>query len=772
MPPPPLSQKSAVEACRMSGPLGADGSSERGELLSTLKRLVSGGAWSDKPEMDDEEAVDHEAVVSQRLSDSQVVSPTASAQRVAGGAAVKSPHVSPRVQRTEAREGRPHGGSPYGGSQYGGSRHGSSHAVAASAEPHTGATDAASSPLSRVGACVGGKRPSRTASSLSEESVYPSPEIFMSRVGTPTAASRAQVGGGLERSTAGTAACGDQEGRHGGVARGASKERESTEAVVQSSTLDGVTSAATPTGSERTAASMITAGAAEMAAGATTAVTRNRQGSKVAGDCQLADTMPPSVRQRPDPLAADISSDKAHPALSMYAGVTSVSRTPDAMSAAGSQHRSGMKAGGAMPDDRASDVSESSQPGTAAQAASAAQENTKRASGTENRDVVANSAAASAATLTAKPSPSPEAIAESSAGGRSDTTAGAQQHVKAATASSSVERGTIIREPFCLSPASVAAQASGPHRRAAASSCEERERLAARIQLSAGNSNIIDAETGVKAPRGDARLPLRSPNSGTRRGGVNADVLGGNGGSLVSGRGALSGGGGDGGGEGFRTSAGSPGSDSARFRRGVSPERGWLAGGEGFSTASADHGVTSYENEGGGVGGGGVGRGNGSGGSTHVPLSPGDPVGNRSRQGSSSPVRFHLPSSVTKTAPLCSAGGSTLLHEGELHNAGASRGGRGGGGEGAWCFSNASDGGTHGRQEEAKGAAGDGVKAVKDECRSPAGFLQPDEEQLLTVRARPQILTKKIQERVKNVNFVVNPFMYMRLPTIQSSNFR
>lgn len=555
----------------------------------------------------------------------------------------------------------------------------------------------------------------------------------------PNSSILAQVGGGLDRSTAGTAAGGDQERRHGGVARGASKERESTEAGVQSSTLDGVTSAATPTGSERKTASMITAGATETtAAGATTAVTKKSQGSEVAGDCQLADTMPPSVRQRPHPLAADISSDKAHRPLSMHAGVPSASRTPDAMSAAGSQRRPGVKAGGTMPDDGASDVSESSQLGTAAQRELAAQENTKRASVTENRDVVVNTTAVSAATLTAKPSPSPEAIAELSAGRSSDTTAGAQQqHVKVAAASPSVERGTIIREPFCLSPASVAAQVSGPHSRAAASSCEERERLAARIQLSAGNSTIIDAETGVKAPRGEARLSLSSPNSGTRRGGVNADVLGGSGGSLVSGREALSGGGRDGGGEGFRTSAGSPGSDGARFRRAVSPERGWLAGGEGFSTASADHGATSYENEGGGVGGGGVGRGNGSGGSTHVPLSPDDPVGNRSRQGSSSPVRFHLPSSVTKTAPLCSAGGSTLLHEGELHNAGASGGGGGGSGEGAWCFSSASDGGTHGRQDEAKGLARDGAKAVKDECRSPAGFLQPDEEQLLTVRARP-----------------------------------
>ena len=712
----PPSQKSAVEACPTSGSVGADGGSEREELLNTLKRLVSGSGWSDKPEMDDQEAVEF-----QRTSDSQVVSPTASARRVAGGS-VRSPPASPRVQRTEARTGRPPGGTQHGDSQHGGS-----HIVATSAEPHTGAA-AASSPSSRVGACAGGKRPSGTASSLSEESVYPSPELFLhneSRRGTPTGACRTQVGSDLVGSMAGTAASGDQEGKQRMGVR-ASMERESTKSAAQADTV-GETSAATPTGSERTVASMVTAGVAETAMGATAVI--KKQQREPADEHQLTDTMPPSVRQRPDPLAAEVS-DKACPSLTMYAGASSASRTPDVMSAAGSQGRSGVKAG-AMPDDGASDVSES-QPGkAAAMAAMAEQENTQRDSVTENQQV-ANNAAVSAATLAAKPSP--ETITELSGAKSSGVIAGAQQcGAGVATASSPVERGVIIRKPFCLSPASVAAQTSGPHRRAAASSCEERERLAARIQLSAGSSNSIDAETGVavNAPQGHARLPLSSPNNGTRFAGANTDLLGGNGGSLVPGRGTLRGGGGDGGREGFMTSGGSPGSDRARFLRTVSPERGCL-GGEGFSTTSPGRGVTSYENE--GVVGGGGDVGNGSGEGAHNPLLQDDPDDRRSRQSSLSPLRFHLPSSVTKTAPLCSAGGSTLLHEGTLHNASAS------GGEGAWCFLNASDG-THSRHEEAEGATGDGAKAAKEERRPPVGFLKPDEEQPMTVCVQPKILT-------------------------------
>lgn len=735
----PPSQKSAVEACPVRESPGADGGSERGELLRTLKRLVSGGAWSDKPEMDDEEAV----VEPQRISDSQVVSPTASAQRDVGGATVKPPLASPRVQRTEERTGRPHRGSPYGDSPHGNSQHGNNHAVTASAEPQTGAAAAASSPLSRVGACVGGKKPSRTASSLSEESVYPSPELFLhneSRRGAPTGTPRTQVGSGLEESMAGTVPGGDQgEGKEGGVAR-ASKGRESTEAVVHAATLGGALSAADPKGWERTAASTVTAEAtAETAVGATTAVTKNNQESEAAGECQLADTMPPSAHQRLLPSVAGVSSDKAYPSLSMYAGTLPASRTPDVLSAAGSQDRSGVKAGAMPDDDGASDVSES-QPGKAAQATTVAQEVMQGDNVIENRDIVANSSAVAAATLTRKPPPSPETITRLSGGTSSDTTAGAQHRgANVATACSPVERGTIIRKPFCLSPANVAAQVSGPHGRAAApSSCEERERLAARIQLSASTSGSIDTETGmiVNAPRSDARSPLSSPNSPARFGGLNADVRGGNGGSLVSGRGTLSGGGEDGGGKGFVASAGSPSSDNARFRRAVSPERGWLAGGEGFSTASAGRGVTGYENEGGGVGNGGVRHRDGAGEGTHVSPSQDDHLGgDSSRQGSSPPLRFHLPSSVTKTAPLCSAGGSTLLREGELHNAVAS----GGRGEGAWCFLNAPDGGTRGRQGEAQGAVGDGAEAVKEECQSPARILQPEEEQLVTVRAGPNV---------------------------------
>ncbi|CAM9200065.1 unnamed protein product, partial [Laminaria digitata] len=607
-----------------------------------------------------------EAVEFQRISDGQrVVSPTASAQRVSGGVCtVKSPPVSPRVQqRMEARTGRPHVDS----------QQGDSHGAAASAETRIGAAAAVAntrSPLSRVGGvCVGGKRPSRTGSSLSEESVYPSPELFLqneSRRGTPTAAaSRTRLGSDLEGSmTAGTAAGGDREVKQGGVVARASKEREErTEAVAQqiAAVAGGATFAAVvPTGSERTVASMVTAGAAAetVAMGATAALTKKNQESETTpvGEYQLADTIPPSARHRPHPLAAEIIADKAaHPSRAMYGGASSTSRTPDVMSPAGSQGRSRVKAG-IMP----SDISES-QPGTAAAAQVATgvhdNSNTQRNNSVTGDRNVAKNSSVSAETIA--PNPSAEAITELSGGGSSDITitAGAQQcdgvnvAATAAASTSPVERGRVrIRKPFCLSPASVAAQAaSGSHGRAAASSCEERERLAARIQLSAaGNSTTIDAETRVafSAQQGDARLSLTlaSPVNGSRFGGANPNPRGDNSGSFVSGRGTHSGGG----------------------------------GGEG----------------GGGRGGGG---GNGEGCMT---------------QGSSSPVRFHLPSSVTKTAPLCSAGGSTLLHEGALLNS-----------SGGGAIASAR-------------ALGDGTKAVQGECRRPppVGLLQPDEEQLMTVR--------------------------------------
>lgn len=89
--------------------------------------------------------------------------------------------------------------------------------------------------------------------------------------------------------------------------------------------------------------------------------------------------------------------------------------------------------------------------------------------------------------------------------------------------------------------------------------------------------------------------------------------------------------------------------------------------------------------------------------------------------------RFYLPSSETKTAPLCGAGGSTSLYDGSLTNTTRSTTGARGR-EGAWCFSRADSEGAF------LGCGGGGLESTetikRGEVKKDCGLPRVDEEQL------------------------------------------
>lgn len=245
--------------------------------------------------------------------------------------------------------------------------------------------------------------------------------------------------------------------------------------------------------------------------------------------------------------------------------------------------------------------------------------------------------------------------------------------------------GGAMRKPYCLSPTNVMRQARVSGTTAGAgSSCKERERLAARIQLSAGANaaGAAAAVTGVNTgPQGVASgpLPLNSSTTGSCfDGGFTPD------------RGGREEGG-------WTSDNGSPAScgnaDSTCWR-----------------SAGKMRGSPEREEHGGG-------RLDGS----------GAPIENDRCPSSSPSSRFCLPSSETKTAPLYSAGGSTSLYEGSAIAANKSAASVRGG-EGAWCFSRdgpeaAIKGGGRGYPETMGMTAGD---ETKKGCSLP----RLDEEQL------------------------------------------
>lgn len=242
-------------------------------------------------------------------------------------------------------------------------------------------------------------------------------------------------------------------------------------------------------------------------------------------------------------------------------------------------------------------------------------------------------------------------------------------------------RGGAMRKPYCLSPTNVARQARDSGATAAVgSSCRDRERLAARIQLSAGG-NAAAAVAGGTGPQGSASgpLPLNSSTTGSCFDGAFTPDRGG--------RDDF----------GWTKGNGSPASygdaDDARWRSAgktqASPERerrgcGWLEG-------------------------------------------DGAPVESERCSPPSPSSLFYLPSSETKTAPLCGAGGSTSLYEGSTTAINKLTASERGGGR-AWCLSRV------GNEAAIQGGGGGhtgtmGVIAggeVKEGC----GLSRLDEEQL------------------------------------------
>ncbi|CAB1096352.1 unnamed protein product [Ectocarpus sp. CCAP 1310/34] len=229
--------------------------------------------------------------------------------------------------------------------------------------------------------------------------------------------------------------------------------------------------------------------------------------------------------------------------------------------------------------------------------------------------------------------------------------------------------GGPIRMPYCLSPTNLVRQARGGSGAAAtaASSCRERESLAARIQRlgdinAAATANVVNpaAQNCSVSESGFAALSGHSEGGGGAAGGSPQSFAHAEHPRL--------------------TSSGRMPTPSASSHGGASPERprrcGLLVqdGGEGKGYCSSP---------------------------------------------SPSP-RFHLPSSETKTAPLCGAGGSTCLFEGHVLRADSEP-----------VLRRAGE-----RGSEAKGKTGRGEgRETDDMLSSPAGVLQLDEEQLgLTMR--------------------------------------
>lgn len=245
--------------------------------------------------------------------------------------------------------------------------------------------------------------------------------------------------------------------------------------------------------------------------------------------------------------------------------------------------------------------------------------------------------------------------------------------------------GGAMRKPYCLSPTNVMRQARGSGTTAAAgSSCRERERLATRIQLSAGVNATAAAAAVPSVNTGQQGLvsgpvPLNSPTTGSCfEGGFTPDRGGGEEGGWTRGTG--------------------------------SPASYGIAGNACLRSAGKAPSSPECEERGGGW----LER-------------RGAPIEN-DRCSSSSPFsRFYLPSSETKTAPLCGAGGSTSLYEGSAIAANKSTASAGGG-EGVWCFSRvgpeASIQGGGGRHTETAGVIAGGA------ATEGGGLLRLDEEQL------------------------------------------
>ncbi len=275
--------------------------------------------------------------------------------------------------------------------------------------------------------------------------------------------------------------------------------------------------------------------------------------------------------------------------------------------------------------------------------------------------------------------PGGESSGDSYSGGSRGGVTSAVVVADAAPALDSQSAGVTMRKPFCLSSTNVVRQSRG-----SGTTCRERERIAARIQLSAGMgvSASAAAATSAKGVAPDLLPPSSSVTGGGFDGGFTTD--------------SGYGGGGDGGGS--MSASGSPASHIRAGRPATSPSFARRA-------SSPDR-----EERGGRwlmVGGGGA------------------TVENGQCSSPSPSSRFHLPSSETKTAPLCGAGGSTSLYDGSVTNATRSTTGARGR-EGAWCFSIA------GSEAAFSGCGGGGQESTETIAGGEVKNALPrvDEEQL------------------------------------------
>lgn len=283
-----------------------------------------------------------------------------------------------------------------------------------------------------------------------------------------------------------------------------------------------------------------------------------------------------------------------------------------------------------------------------------------------------------------------------------------------------------MRKPYCLSPAHVAARTGSGIHPAAAPACGERERLAARIHLMAEH-NVDAVATPAASPMQSGRsLPLGSTIIESGFGNICADLHGVCGNPEL-GRDTLGGGGG-----GLMGATRSPVTDDAHLSgvmpssRGGSPERGLRSDGS-CSAFKASHG--NVDCKGGAGNGGRSGRGRNEG----FLLAEEGFIASGFWQDSPPSSRFHFAASETKTAPLCSAGGSTSLYEGAAISTNTSGGG------GAWCFAGGSEarlGGSGSGSGEAHVVSREKAGARGGESPPSAGLLRPDEEQPLAVRYR------------------------------------
>lgn len=247
--------------------------------------------------------------------------------------------------------------------------------------------------------------------------------------------------------------------------------------------------------------------------------------------------------------------------------------------------------------------------------------------------------------------------------------------------------GGAIRKPYCLSPTNVV-QGRSDAPTGTGASCRERERLAARIQLSADNEVAAVAAAAPFVNAASHGNPPGLSPSGT---------------AYVADSGFTS----DAEGVSSKTGSGLPDAKELNARP-LSMERKPRSG--AGSPEDGDHSSDRWR--------------------------AGDdgPVAGRGYPSSPSPSsRFHLPSSETKTAPLCGVGGSTSLYEGSAITSKKSTASfRGGGGE-AWCFSRVDcEAGLRAGAGGAQTKGGEG--AVMDDGggmgSSSQAVLREDEEQV------------------------------------------